>query len=283
MKPSVTFLASVLLLQGCSSWPEQGQGGVAELRPTALTDEDRVVLNRYFTGVEKMLVQLDQQGAGSCLPGRREGAGLKLQGAVRNLHAGMVDDALLTMQRLDTEVYLLQCRLTILQSVTGCGINGSEIDYTQDAWFTLDAFDGCHAGVGSASYTQPSYHLSVLNEALFDTDSSEIKPQFITQLDLVAVLLKSFPHSHALLTGHADARGESGYNDDLSIHRAERVAAHLIQLGVKREQLNVIAAGEFQPRGSNNSIEGRQLNRRVEIRIEGLPEGAQMQLSGEGV
>jgi OOP family OmpA-OmpF porin len=71
------------------------------------------------------------------------------------------------------------------------------------------------------------------------------------------------------VAGHTDAVGSSDFNQVLSEKRAEAVKAYLVAHGVAAERVSVVGYGEAQPRASNDTIEGRRLNRRVEIRITG--------------
>ncbi len=69
------------------------------------------------------------------------------------------------------------------------------------------------------------------------------------------------------IIGHTDAIGTNEYNIKLSKRRAEYVKKQLINLGIEEKRLIVVAKGESEPVASNESIEGRQLNRRVSFRV----------------
>ena len=71
------------------------------------------------------------------------------------------------------------------------------------------------------------------------------------------------------VSGHTDSVGDEAYNQQLSEQRAQAVKDYLVKGGVGEDRVTVVGYGESQPRGSNDTIEGRRLNRRVEIRIIG--------------
>jgi OOP family OmpA-OmpF porin len=71
------------------------------------------------------------------------------------------------------------------------------------------------------------------------------------------------------VAGHTDAVGDESYNQSLSEKRAQTVKDYLVRSGVAAERISVVGYGEAQPRDTNDTIEGRRLNRRVEIRAIG--------------
>ena len=68
------------------------------------------------------------------------------------------------------------------------------------------------------------------------------------------------------IAGHTDGLGPEDFNQGLSEQRAESVKAYLAARGVAPERISVVGYGESRPRGSNDTVEGRRLNRRVEIK-----------------
>ena len=71
------------------------------------------------------------------------------------------------------------------------------------------------------------------------------------------------------VAGHTDSVGDEGYNQQLSEQRAQAVKDYLVKGGVGADRISVVGYGETQPRGPNDTVEGRRLNRRVEIRVIG--------------
>jgi OOP family OmpA-OmpF porin len=90
------------------------------------------------------------------------------------------------------------------------------------------------------------------------------------RLDAVAEELnQDRPGAKVEVAGHTDAVGPEGYNQQLSEQRAETVRDYLVRLGVEAGRITVVGYGESLPRASNDTVEGRRLNRRVEIRAIG--------------
>ncbi len=111
--------------------------------------------------------------------------------------------------------------------------------------------------------------ISMVDKVLFDLAQFEIKPQSKTLLKQVADVLKNHPDRFISVEGHTDnlAVHSPRYktNWELSALRACNVARHLIDSGISRTGVSAVAWGETKPVADNNSLEGRQRNRRVEI------------------
>ena len=82
--------------------------------------------------------------------------------------------------------------------------------------------------------------------------------------------LKGSPVSEAIIAGHTDSSGSADYNYLISKYRAEIVKSYFTGRGVPDSQLKVIGFGPRKPLAENDTKEGRELNRRVEVSI--LPE-----------
>jgi len=102
---------------------------------------------------------------------------------------------------------------------------------------------------------------------LFDVDKATLKDQSRRNLEKLAVILNKYEDTNILLEGHTDATGSEEYNLELSRRRAQAVANYLAQLGVNPTRFTIMGYGESQPVASNDTEEGRRLNRRVEVAI----------------
>lgn len=99
----------------------------------------------------------------------------------------------------------------------------------------------------------------------FDTDKSDIKPEFEGLLNEVARVLLDNPGVHVRIDGHTDSRASNSYNQGLSERRAASVRAALAARGVDAASLSSQGFGETKPIASNRSEAGRYQNRRVEL------------------
>ncbi len=104
-------------------------------------------------------------------------------------------------------------------------------------------------------------------DILFAVDSTSVSSGSRGDLSAVAASLNRYPDTTVNVIGHTDSTGEAAYNADLSQRRAQAVAQVLIGAGVSGSRVATIGRGEDQPVASNQTAEGRQQNRRVEIVI----------------
>jgi len=102
---------------------------------------------------------------------------------------------------------------------------------------------------------------------LFPFNSTDILPDGKQNLQQLASSLDKYPNSDILIVGHTDSVGTDAYNMDLSQRRAQAASAYLQSLGVPASRLQTAGRGESEPITSNDTDEGRQRNRRVEIAI----------------
>ncbi|RMG92002.1 MAG: OmpA family protein [Zetaproteobacteria bacterium] len=109
--------------------------------------------------------------------------------------------------------------------------------------------------------------ITMSSEVSFDFDSAAIKPAFRPTLDKVADILQRYPRTTIEITGHTDSVGSEAYNKRLSKRRANAVKKYLVSRGVEARRIRTFGAGESEPRASNATEAGRQLNRRVEMLI----------------
>lgn len=112
-------------------------------------------------------------------------------------------------------------------------------------------------------------HLVVVmpQDILFQIDSNQINNGLRSDLAALAGNLGRFPGSTVDVIGHTDNTGSAAHNRDLSVRRANAVAAVLISNGISGSRIRSIGMGEDQPVASNLTAAGRSQNRRVEVII----------------
>jgi outer membrane protein OmpA-like peptidoglycan-associated protein len=118
--------------------------------------------------------------------------------------------------------------------------------------------------------TRPSegeINVKLANNVLFDTDSSNLRADSRSTLGGLAQNFAQYPDNVITVEGHTDSTGTEQYNQRLSERRASAVADYLIDRGVNASAITVYGYGELRPTTTNDTPEGRQLNRRVEIHI----------------
>jgi outer membrane protein OmpA-like peptidoglycan-associated protein len=120
---------------------------------------------------------------------------------------------------------------------------------------------------------------------LFDTDSAAVQSAGRENLLNLADVLNKYEDTDILIEGHTDATGSEEHNLTLSRNRAQGVATILENSDVLPTRFTIMGYGEAQPVGDNETAEGRQENRRVDIAImanDKLKDAAEKKTEGEG-
>jgi outer membrane protein OmpA-like peptidoglycan-associated protein len=104
-----------------------------------------------------------------------------------------------------------------------------------------------------------------LGDVLFDTGQATLKSGANGTLDRLAAALRDKSGRKVTIEGHTDNVGSDASNQGLSERRAQAVQLGLTERGVARSQITTIGKGENFPIASNDSVDGRQSNRRVEL------------------
>ena len=102
---------------------------------------------------------------------------------------------------------------------------------------------------------------------LFTTGSDALAAASQEGLTDFAEVLQEFPDTDLVIEGHTDSDGKEGYNKSLSDKRAVSVASYLAQQGIVQPRMNSMGYGESKPVADNATAAGKQLNRRVEVKI----------------
>ena len=101
----------------------------------------------------------------------------------------------------------------------------------------------------------------------FTTNSSTVSDAAKSALSNFAVTLQQNPDTYVKVVGHTDSTGKVDYNQTLSEKRAKSVYDYLILNSVSNNRLTYEGKGVHQPVADNSTVEGRALNRRVEVLI----------------
>lgn len=107
----------------------------------------------------------------------------------------------------------------------------------------------------------------VLNNIFFDFDKATLRPSSFRTLNTLLSMMKRYPEMSIEITGHTDNVGTMEYNQKLSDSRANVVKDYLVRNGISMKRIGAYGRAFRQPIASNDTNEGRQLNRRTEIKI----------------
>ncbi len=146
------------------------------------------------------------------------------------------------------------------------GLTGGAVGYYMDRQEQRLREQLARTGV-SVTRVGDDIHLNMPGDITFETNQSDVKGEFYDVLNSVALVLKEFDKTLIDIEGHTDSTGSDQYNMELSQRRASSVASYLAAQGIDTRRILTTGAGEARPLATNDSPEGRRLNRRVELRL----------------
>jgi outer membrane protein OmpA-like peptidoglycan-associated protein len=112
--------------------------------------------------------------------------------------------------------------------------------------------------------------LNMPGQITFATNRAEINPNFFDVLNSVTLVLKEYDKTVVQVTGHTDSTGSEDYNRRLSEQRAASVSQYFMAQGLASSRIQSAGRGELDPIASNDTFDGRQRNRRVELTLSPL-------------
>jgi OOP family OmpA-OmpF porin len=108
--------------------------------------------------------------------------------------------------------------------------------------------------------------INISEKAGFDFDQAVLRAEDKQRLDAATAQLKTLPEDATIqVTGYTDSVGTEEYNRDLSMRRAQAAQDYLVSNGVDQKRIVLSGMGESNPIASNDTAEGRAMNRRVEV------------------
>jgi outer membrane protein OmpA-like peptidoglycan-associated protein len=115
--------------------------------------------------------------------------------------------------------------------------------------------------------------LNMPGNITFKTASADLNANFYQVLDSVTLVLKEFDKTLIDIEGHTDSDGSDSYNQQLSQQRANSVGSYLQSHGVNNQRIVAMGKGEATPVAPNSTPDGKQQNRRVELKLQPITEG----------
>ena len=115
--------------------------------------------------------------------------------------------------------------------------------------------------------------ITLKGDISFDFDSDVVRPGLYHELDRIAQVMIAYSQTTILVEGHTDSTGPAQYNQNLSERRAGSVKNLLVQRGVADYRITTLGHGARIPVATNETAEGRRMNRRVEIGIQPTAKG----------
>ena len=118
-----------------------------------------------------------------------------------------------------------------------------------------------------------------MSDVLFRSGSFELLPGARERLAKISGIVLAYPSLHLEVEGHTDSIGSDEYNQQLSERRAGSVRDYLVQQGISQQAIEAHGYGKTEPIASNDTPEGRQQNRRVELVLSGDAIGTNEEVS----
>ncbi|MDP2500881.1 hypothetical protein BCT47_11285 [Vibrio splendidus] len=262
LKNHIALSLSALVLGGCTSYPEQGTGGLAESYDSinyqnadfspVMPDEPLGPEHglRFDWQLAKLhLDALIQEGARWCFPAAVVQAIEKQNRIVRELQGGLLLDAAndLVIQR--KRLNELEVQLDYVTSQARCEPPKNENQFRMQLSVIEQLYD----------------LLNVDNQ--FAENSTEVNPKYMGRLAEATTLLKEHKSLDLVVTGHADATGTEEYNDKLALGRAKQVERYLTIFGLGAQRIKAVSVGETVPLFEGESDGTRLTNRRVSVEV----------------
>lgn len=158
-------------------------------------------------------------------------------------------------QTLKRRFSLLTLMFIALLALAGCqtklpGLTPEQVSLLQSQGFKL---------------TDNGWEFGLSDNVLFGNNISKLSPESAKTVERMGRALLSVGITQFRLDGHTDNYGEDGYNDQLSLRRANAVAAVLATVGIPRANIETRGMGKRAPVADNRTSSGRAENRRVAI------------------
>jgi outer membrane protein OmpA-like peptidoglycan-associated protein len=157
-------------------------------------------------------------------------------------------------------------------AVAGAGI-GHYMDKQQQEMEAALAAEQAQHDIEVQRLQDETLKIDISSEISFDFGSAALKPAFMPTLQKVTDILARYPKTIIHVVGHTDSVGSESYNMTLSQQRAQSVVNYFAGQGIASNRLVSVGRGESEPRATNETEAGRQLNRRVELYVKPVIEG----------
>lgn len=266
----IALIVPIVSSIGCSSYPEEGRGGLAEQYiqsnfTPVMPDEPLGPEHglRFDWQLAKLhLDALIREGARWCFPAAVVQALEKQNRIARELEGGLLLDAandiVIQRKRLDE----LERQLDYVTSQAKCVPPHDEFSFQQQ----LAIIDKLYN------------LLNVDNQFAFN--STEVNPKYMGHLAQAANILREHKSLNLTVTGHADSIGDELQNQQLAMGRAKQVKRYLTIFGLEPKRIEAKSLGESLPLFEGESDGVRLTNRRVSIEVVETHELAENKLNG---
>lgn len=264
-------LAMSIILLGCTSYPEDGRGGLAEnhidnsfspvMPDEPLGPEHGLRFDWQLTKLH--LDALIREGARWCFPAAVVQAIEKQNRIARELEGGLMLDAA-------NDIVIQRKRLGELER---------QLDYVTSQANCVPPINEDAFRLQLAVVDELFSLLNVDNQFAFN--STEVNPKYMGHLARAANILRENPSLNLSVTGHADATGDDLYNKTLAMDRAQQVKRYLIIFGLNPTRITTHSLGDSLPLYDGTTEGVKLTNRRVSIEVIATKELAEQNPQGD--
>jgi len=269
--PVLVSLCAVMALSACSA--SKTSTSDAQLLSNVEISEklNKAQMKIYITSAESQLLRLEQQESKRCISGQLAIAQSYLTRATAEHNAEMEKDAFITLVNFDRQIRKINCINQYINGQLGCGYSNKKTVLKR--WYDEGDYNQCEdssiakTAIDVKEEKTTEKNNIVITETLHDFNQDKIKPIYYSSLNKLIELIKSYPNSTLLIIGHADSKGSTTYNSQLSKKRAQSVAKYFIEQGIESSQIIVKNKGEEDIREVEHSDISRVFNRYTSITL----------------
>ncbi|MFA6979600.1 MAG: OmpA family protein [Ignavibacteriaceae bacterium] len=127
--------------------------------------------------------------------------------------------------------------------------------------------EGCPMKKETVIVIKETESLVLSGDTNFEFNKSKLLPSAYAALEGIVVTMKDHPKYKWEIGGYTDGIGSVNYNKKLSKQRAQAIQDYLVSKGVAKSNLKIVGYGKTNPVATNETVEGRSMNRRVEIKL----------------
>lgn len=268
-KPILMYLCAAIVLSACSS-PKKVDENIDLFKAVDVsTALNKSQMKIYITSAESQLLSFEQQKSKRCISGQLAIAQSYLSRATAEHNADMQKDAFITLVDFDRQMRKIHCINEYINGQFGCEYSNKKTVLKR--WYDEGDFNQCETpSIAKAEVkvktTLEQKHM-LITETLHDFNQEEIKPIYYPSLNKIVELIKSYPNSTLLISGHTDSKGSTAYNKQLSKKRAQSIAKYFTKKGIKASQIVIKNKGEESIREVEKSDASRVFNRYTSITL----------------
>lgn len=264
--PVLVSLCAVMILAACTSSKTSTSNGQLIANVETYTDLTTEQIKIYISSAESQLLRLEQQESKRCISGQLSIAQSYLTRATAEHNAAMEKDAFITLVDFDRQIRKIRCINQYINGQLGCSYSNRKIVLKR--WYDEGDFNQCDdPSIAKIEIERDGQENVLITETLHDFNQDKIKPIYYPSLNKLVGLIKHYPNSTLLITGHTDSKGSEIYNYQLSEKRAQSVAKYFINKGIEPSQINVKNKGEENIREVERDDTSRVFNRFTSITL----------------